>query len=215
MIAGYFGGCMRWSRDGQGDHSQRSCPRPRSARLIFVTLAVVLAGFLQSCGGGGSLAPSAAPQGKTAPPIALVGLTGIPTGQARLLTEFMAEAAGRRDIAIVQGAFGDGFRLDGAFTATAKDGMAVVSYRWTLTDAAGKLVHAFSGAETSASSTADPWSAAGPELLRRIAAGTADTLAGRLSELGYAIRTGALGRPAEAHAAARAAARPALAYSGP
>lgn len=182
--------------------------------LMSVLLAVLLASFLQSCAGGSqNLTKSASPSGTTAPPITVVDMKGIPAEKARMLTEFMAEAAGRRDIAIVQGAFGDGYRLDGSFTAKKSDGGTVLGYQWTLADAAGHIVHSFSGAEMAGIASGDPWSAAVPDVLRRIAAGTADNLASRLTELGYAVRTGSLRRPSGSFAAARANSRRVFAYS--
>jgi hypothetical protein len=165
----------------------------RTAGSLPVLLALVLAGLLSACAGGGAnLAKSGASSANTAPPITVVDMQGIPAEKARMLTDFMAEAAGKRDIAIVQGAaFGTGYRLDGAFTAKANSSGTVLGYQWTMADAAGQVVHSFSGTETAAKASGDPWSAAAPDVLQRIAAGTADNLATRLSELGYAIRTAA------------------------
>jgi hypothetical protein len=165
----------------------------QSDRPLAVLLAFALAGLLSSCAGGGdALTKSTASSAKTAPPITLVDMKGIPTDKAQMLTDFMAEAAGKHDIAIVQGAFGDGYRLDGAFTAKANSLGTVLGYQWTMADAAGQVVHSFSGTETAAKASGDAWSAAAPDVLRRIAAGTAKNLAARLGELGYATRVGAL-----------------------
>jgi hypothetical protein len=141
------------------------------------------------------LTDSGASPGTTPPPITVVEMKGMPLEKSQMLTEFMAEAAGKRDIAIVQGAFGDGYRLDGAFTAKPDSGGTVIGYQWKLSDASGQEVHAFSGSEPAGLSSADPWSAAVPDVLRRIAAGTADNLAARLAQMGYAVRTGALQLP--------------------
>jgi hypothetical protein len=158
--------------------------------------ALWLAMLIASCASGHqSLTTSTSPSGKTAPPITLVDMKGIPAEKAQMLTDFVAEAAGKRDIAIVQGAFSEGYRLDGAFTATPDAGGTILGYQWKLADSAGQTVHSFSGAETAAKSSGDPWAAAEADVLRRIADGTAASLAGRLSELGYAVRTGALDRP--------------------
>jgi hypothetical protein len=195
------------------DLRMKCLPRLCSGCLLGISLAILLASFLQACGGGQSLTKSTAPPGKTAPPITVVDMKGIPADKAQMLTEFVAEAAGKRDIAIVQGAFGDGYRLDGSFTAKATGSGTVVGYQWKLADATGQLIHSFSGAELAGAASGDPWSAAAPDVLRRIAAGTADNLASRLSELGYAIRTGALLEPPQSFAAAITAPEPAFAHS--
>jgi hypothetical protein len=157
--------------------------------FLLLILGVILS-VLQACAGGERL--DAGPSGKTAPPITLVEMKGMPAEKAQSLSEFMAEAAGKRDIAIVQGAFGDGFRLDGSFTAKADQNGTVIAFQWKLSNASGELVHSFSGAEMAGVASGGPWSAAVPDVLRRIAASTADNLAARLIELGYAVRTGSL-----------------------
>jgi hypothetical protein len=163
---------------------------------IRLLVAFALLGLLQSCGGGKRALTDAGPAGTTPPPITVVEMEGMPPEKSQMLTEFMAEAAGKRDIAIVQGAFGDGYRLDGAFTAKQGSNGTVIGYQWKLSDASGQELHAFSGSEPAGISSGDPWSAAVPDVLRRIAAGTADHLAARLGQMGYAVRTGALQLPA-------------------
>ena len=157
--------------------------------LIRLLLALALMALLQSCAGGKrALTDAGRTSGNTPPPITVVEMKGMPAEQSQMLTDFMAEAAGKRDIAIVQGAFGDGFRLDGAFTAKPEGQGTVIGYQWKLSDASGQVLHAFSGSEPAGLAAADPWSAAVPDVLRRIAAGTADNLAARLQQLGYAVR---------------------------
>ena len=159
---------------------------------IRLLLALALIALLQSCAGGKrALTDSGPSSGNTPPPITVVEMNGIPAEQSQMLTDFMAEAAGKRDIAIVQGAFGDGFRLDGAFTATAEGNGTVIGYQWKLSDASGQELHAFSGSERAGPAAADPWAAAVSDVLRRIAAGTADNLAARLQQMGYAVRLSA------------------------
>jgi len=160
--------------------------------LIRLLVALALLGFLQSCAGGKRLTESGTSSGNTPPPITLVEMKGMPAEKSQMLTDLMAEAAGQHDIAIVQGAFGDGYRLDGAFTATSEGGGTVIGYRWKLSDASGHELHAISGSEQAGRASGDPWSAAVPDVLRRIAAGTADNLAARLKQMGYAVRLGEL-----------------------
>jgi hypothetical protein len=114
----------------------------------------------------------------------------MPADKAQMLTELVAEAAGKRDVAIVQGAFGEGYRLDGSFTVSVEGKTATIGYQWTLADATGHLVHSISGSESAGAAKGNPWAAAAPEVLGRIAEGTANNLAYRLSELGYATRAG-------------------------
>jgi hypothetical protein len=166
-------------------------------------ISLVLLTLLLSCAGGQRLDAPTSSSGKTAPPITVVEMQGMPAEKAQTLTELIAEAAGKRDIAIVQGAFGDGLRLDGSFTAKADANGTVVAYQWKLSDASGQLLHSFSGAEMAGLASGNPWSAAVPDVLRRIAGSTADNLATRLMELGYAIRTGALPAVPQVFAASR------------
>jgi hypothetical protein len=165
--------------------------------LIRLLVALALLGLLQSCAGGKrALTDSGASSGNTPPPITVVEMKGMPAEKSQMLTEFMAEAAGQHGIAIVQGAFGDGYRLDGAFTATSEGGGTVIGYQWKLSDASGKELHAFSGSEQAGLAKGDPWSAAAPDILRRIAAGTTSNLAARLQQMGYSVRLGELLPPA-------------------
>jgi hypothetical protein len=163
-------------------------------RLICFLVALALLCLLQSCTAGKRLTDSGS-SGNTPPPITLVEMKGMPAEKSQMLTDLMAEAAGQHDIAIVQGAFGDGYRLDGAFTATSEGNGTVIGYRWKLSDASGQELHAISGSEQAGRASGDPWSAAVPDVLRRIAAGTTDNLAARLKQMGYAVRLGEL-RPA-------------------
>jgi hypothetical protein len=159
--------------------------------LIRLLVALALIALLPSCAGGNrALTDSGKSSANTPPPITVVEMKGMPADKSQMLTQFMAEAAGKRDIAIVQGAFGDGYRLDGAFTAKPEGNSTVIGYRWKLSDASGQELHVISGAEPAGLASGDPWSAAVPDVLRRIAAGTADNLASRLQQLGYAVRLG-------------------------
>jgi hypothetical protein len=157
--------------------------------LVQALLALCLLGVLASCTGGGKTLVTGGPASvNTPPPITLVGLKGLPPAKSEMLTAFMAEAAGKRDIAIVQGAFGDGYRLDGAFKLETSDKGIVLAHRWTLSDGKGRQLHAFSEKEPAGVASGDPWAAADAELLRRVAETAANDLARRLSELGFATR---------------------------
>lgn len=168
--------------------------------------ALALVALLHACAGQQTLTKSTTPAGKTPPPIAIVELKGMPADKTQMLTDFLAEAAGQRDMAIVQGSFGDGYRLNGSFSAKKGGDGTVITYSWTLSDAEGQELHTISGTEAAGPASGDSWSAAVPDVLRRIATGTADNLAAHLSQLGYAVRTGRLERPAAVTGTAMASA---------
>ncbi len=70
-----------------------------------------------------------------------------------------------------------------------------------------KELHAFSGSEQAGLASGDPWSAAAPDILRRIAAGTTSNLAARLQQMGYSVRLGELLPPARGLARQKLAVR--------
>jgi hypothetical protein len=157
--------------------------------LFHVLLALGFLNVLASCAGGSKvLSTETAASANTPPPISLVELKGLPPAKTEMLTVYMAEAAGKRDIAIVQGSFGEGYRLDGAFKLQTSDKGIVLTHHWTLSDAKGQQLHAFSEQEPAGVAAGDPWAAADAELLRRVAETATNDLARRLSELGFATR---------------------------
>ncbi|MDP9137558.1 MAG: hypothetical protein M3N38_05200 [Pseudomonadota bacterium] len=178
--------------------------RPDLRALGYVAssmLAVVLLLLLQSCSPGNqpfqkSLDGSVRSSGKTPPPITLKTLRGIPDDKAKMFSAMLADAAARRDVAVVEGAFPDSFWLSGVFRVQANSAGTVVSYQWKLDDGAGKPLHSFSGLEQAGVSSGNPWDAVFPDVLRRIAAGTTENLASRLAQMGFATRTAGLPPPA-------------------
>jgi hypothetical protein len=157
--------------------------------VFHVLLALGFAGVLASCTGGSKvLSTETAVSTNTPPPITLVDMKGLPPAKTQMLTVYMAEAAGKRDIAIVQGSFGEGYRLDGAFKLQTNDKGIVLSHHWTLSDGKGHQLHAFSEQEPAGVAAGDPWAAADAELLRRVAETATNDLARRLSELGFSTR---------------------------
>jgi hypothetical protein len=116
-------------------------------------------------------------------------MKGLPPAKAQMLTALIAEAAGKHDIAIVQGSFGEGYRLEGSFRIDTGDKGIVLAYRWSLSDGHGKHIHEMSGAEPAGVASGDPWAAADADFMRRLAEVTAKDLARRLSELGFATRS--------------------------
>jgi hypothetical protein len=157
--------------------------------LYRILLALFVLNVLASCAGGSKvLSTGTAASAKTPPPITLVEMKGLPPAKTEMLTAYMAEAAGKRDIAIVQGSFGEGYRLDGSFKLETSDKGIVLAHHWTLSDAKGQQLHVFSEQEPAGVASGDPWAAADAELLRRVAETAANDLARRLSELGFATR---------------------------
>src|SRR5437762_1299018 len=110
------------------------------AGIVMVVLAFALAG----CGNGGGSHPFAkidgGPSGKTVPPIYLLALNGLPDSKLQPFKDTLSIAAGKRDMAIVDGKFaadGDGFGLSGSFKIVADPASLRLAYNWTLTDKAG------------------------------------------------------------------------------
>ncbi len=170
-------------------------------RVAVSLLVVLLLVILQSCSAGDqpflkSTDKNVKISGKTPPPIALKKLTGIPDDKSKMFVEMLTEAAARRDIAVVASDFPDSFSLSGVFRAQVNSGGTVVSYQWNLDDGKGTPLHSFSGVEQAGVASGDPWAAVFPDVLRRIAAGTAENLASRLAQMGYATRTAGLPPPA-------------------
>ena len=161
----------------------------RPTGFFHILLALGVLHLLTSCASGSKvLSTGTAASANTPPPITLVEMKGLPPAKTEMLTAYMAEAAGKRDIAIVHGAFGEGYRLDGAFKIQTTDKGIVLAHQWTLSDAKGQRLHAFSEQEPAGVAAGDPWAAADAELLRRVAETAANDLARRLSELGFATR---------------------------
>jgi hypothetical protein len=175
--------------------------------LTGLAMLVGLAVLLAACAGSnqpfsksnGSLL---SPSGKTPPPISITAMNGVPGDQAEMLFQSLAASAGKRDIAIVRGHFEGNFVMAGDFQAMPGPAGVIVAYRWVLADSNGQVIHTIQAQETGRPVAGDPWQGADPDLLRRIAAFTAENLSSRLSQLGYA--TQAAGLPPPANALARA-----------
>lgn len=155
---------------------------------------------LASCGGGSSFDPvdgTAKNPGKTVPPVLLQQVTGIPPGKLPQLASALAAAAGQRDIGIVEGDMQSGsFTLTGNFQAQAGSAGVRVTYQWQLRDADGVLIHTINGDENAGLFTgSDAWAAVNAAVLDRISRSTAESLAVRLAQLGYATRLVRLDMP--------------------
>lgn len=161
----------------------------------YVLLA--LAGLiLAGCAGGAQpFSKANKPTGKTPPAITLTAMNGLPADKAQILFNDLTAAAGQRDIAIVQGAFAKGYSMSGQFEALPTQTGTTVIYRWTVYNAAHEVIHTIASQEVARIGGADPWSGVDPDLLRRIAGFTAESLSTRLSALGFATRLSGLPPP--------------------
>ncbi len=168
--------------------------------MVTLALMVSLAVMLAACAGANnpfskSRGSLLSPTGKTPPPVTIGAMNGLPTDKAQILFTSLAASAGKRDIAIVKGQMAGNFTMTGDFQAVPGSAGVVVSYRWVVTDARGQLVHTIQSQETGQPATGNPWAGVDADVLRRIAAFTAENLSSRLSQLGYATQAAGLPPP--------------------
>ena len=164
--------------------------------MFGVWLPVLLTVFLASC--SGSIQPFSkgnAPSGKTPPAITVTALNGVPEAKAKVLFDNLAVSAGKRDIAVVRGAFAGGYFMVGEFEILPTGSGVQVTYRWTVYNAQKQVIHTIANSDTGRIGGADPWDGVDPDMLRRIADFTAESLATRLNILGYATRLSGLVPP--------------------
>jgi hypothetical protein len=166
-----------------------------AALLLLLSLLFGLAACSGTSQPFGKSSGTAGATGKTPPPITLVQLNGLPAEKRQPFTELLVEAAAGYDIAIVQGAFGDGLRLDGAFTVDATAAGTAVGFDWKLADPTGKLLQSFSGAEVEGGSGGKGWAGVSEKLLQQVAQSTAQTLSAKLASMGYATRSASIAPP--------------------
>ena len=171
-------------------------------RGVAAGLLALLGLVLAACAGGtdpfGKDGPTAVPpKGKTPPAIVIRSMAGIPPQLARDLKTTLAVSAGQHDIGIVEGSLPGGvYSLEGVFKATADAGGSRITFMWTLRDTNGVMVDQSMADEMApAGAGGDPWSGVSPEVLQRIADKTAQTLALKLSALGFATRVSSLVTP--------------------
>ena len=161
---------------------------------VLMTLLLTLA----SCSTGPGLSDDTSePRGKTVPPIAFQQIIGLPPGKLAELKTALAVAGGQRDIGFIDGNLQSGtFGLSGRFQAVAASAGVHVSYQWEVRDGDGVLIHSADGEENAGLFTgSDPWAAVNASVLERIARSTAQSIANRLSQLGYATRLSRLHVP--------------------
>ena len=176
---------------------------PGATRFKSCLLLMIVSVLLAACSGGVQpFSKSGKPSGRTPPAIILRTLQSIPADKAKVLTDALTVTAAKRDIAIVTGRLQNAYFLDGEFQAVYQTSGAVVTYRWRLSDAKGILLHEFAGNETGRPPVGDPWSGMDADALRRIAAATAEALANKLAQLGFATQTAGLLPPTSGYARA-------------
>ncbi|HRX37073.1 MAG TPA: hypothetical protein P5337_11805 [Aestuariivirga sp.] len=154
---------------------------------LLATLLVTLA----SCSTGpGIISDTSEPRGKTVPPVVFGAIEGVPAPKLADLKTALALAGGQRDIGFVDGALqSSGLSMSGRLQAMVDNVGVRVFYDWEVRDGAGTVVHTLNGEENAGLVTgADPWAAVTSSVLDRIARATAQSVANRLAQMGYATR---------------------------
>lgn len=171
-------------------------------RLFSGTLMAVLALVLAACSAGSILTDSAPSAGNTAPgkpvpPVAFREIKGIPPGKLAELKGALSSAGGQHDVGFVEGSFQAGvFSISGDFRATSESAGVRIVYQWQFRDADGVLVDNIDGEDNAGVySGADPWGGVSTAVLDRIARRTAERVAQKLSQIGYATRLARLTEP--------------------
>lgn len=126
--------------------------------------------------------------GRIPPTISIIAMNGVPPDRAGVLADALAEEAGKRDVAIVQGNFSDGYQLAGTFQAVFEGGGVRILYTWVLTGNTGGELHRMNGQELVAAPNSDPWAGVSDIIVRRMASVTAENLATKLAQLGFKVR---------------------------
>jgi outer membrane biosynthesis protein TonB len=172
--------------------------RALSTGVLLVVLGLVLA----ACSAGSILTDSGLgsggePKGKSVPPVAIGEVRGIPPGKLGELKASLSAAGGLHDIGFVEGSFQSGvFGLTGNFKATSASSGVRVVYQWQFRDGDGVLIDSIDGEENAGVfSGPDPWDGVSAATLDRIARRTAETMARKLSAMGYAARLASLTAP--------------------
>ncbi len=174
-------------------------------RALPVLLAAICLTALSACGAGGNkpFSKSNGPSGRPPPTVSIIAMNGLPADKAKLLANFIQQSAAKRDVAVIDQDFGDSWKLAGEFLPQRDpDGTAGLVYGWSLRDGKGQTVHQISAVQDLGPAGADPWNAVSPDALRAIAGYTAENLASRLSQLGFATQVAGLAPPSDTYSRA-------------
>ncbi len=175
-------------------------------RLAAVLLAVSAALLPAACGDVGrpfskSDNPALAQNRPPAPPVRLAALGDIPPGPAARLRAALREAFRRRGMALAASSAAR-WSLRGDFEPFRDAGGRGLAYVFRLRNPAGRIVEEAAGRERSREGPGDPWSGVGPIAMTRIAETVAESVSGRLAQLGYGTQAAGLPPPAAALAKA-------------
>ena len=172
---------------------------------IVVCLAMMLALILVSGCSGQSrpFSKSSGPAARSAPTVSITAVNGMPAPKVTMLAGFMQEAGAKNDLAIINQDFTDSWKLAGNFVPQVQpDGTTNLVYAWTLRDSKGQVVHQINAAQSIGHAGSAPWTAVSRDALRIIATSTADNLASRMGQLGYATQQAGLTPPSDTFAKA-------------
>jgi len=190
------GECMYASECRVAAGSGRAWLHALPGLAVLLLLAITLA----ACAGSNqpfskSHSSFLSPAGKTPPPISITAMNGLPADKAAVLFQSMAASAGKRDIAIVRGHIAGNFLMSGNFQAIPGPTGVGVAYRWVVSNEKGQVIQTIQSQETGRPAAGDPWQSVDPDVMRRIAAFTTESLSSRLSQLGYATQAAGLPPP--------------------
>ena len=177
--------------------SARELLRRLSSGVVLAVVGLVLA----ACSAGSILTDSSTvsmePKGKSVPPVAIEDIKGIPPANLADLKAALASAGGQHDIGFVEGSFQSGvFGLSGNFRASSGSTGVRLVYQFQFRDGDGVLIDNIDGEENAGLySGADPWGGVSTAVLDRIARRTAEAMARKLSQMGYATRLANLTAP--------------------
>jgi hypothetical protein len=129
------------------------------------------------------------------PPVVVGAIAGLPADQESALVDALVSAGVQRDIAVGRVEVENGHALTGAFEAATGRAGTAIRYRWTLTDPTGRVLHRIEESETAPLPVGEAWAGVDGDVVRRIAAYTAESLSSRFSQLGYATRAAGLPPP--------------------
>jgi len=172
----------------------------RLSALAGLAVVIALALMLAACASlnqpfsksrGSLLSPS----GRTPPPISITAMNGLPADKGEVLFKSLAASAGKRDIAIVKGHIAGNLLMAGDFQTIPGPTGVVLAYRWVLRNEKAQIIYTIQAQETGPPSTGNPWQSVVSDVLRRVAAFTAENLSSRLSQLGYATQAAGLPPP--------------------